>query len=576
MVETERSLAARHKRMLDSASKLARLGSWELDLSTMDYVWSEGMFDLHEVDPTFDYRDPANNIDKFYFPADRMRVNSAVQAFRRDNKPFAVEAKMRTLTGQERWTRLTGEVEYVDGIPTRRFGVKQDITAEKTLLAKMARLAQRDDLTGLNKRSVLTERLATLGLAEPSVRRGLTLYFVDLDGFKAINDARGHAAGDACLSRIAERLRSIRVSHKLVARIGGDEFAILIEGVHDVTDQDRIGAIIITEINRDVRFQGESLRVGASLGIAARFPGECIDADTLLREADLAMYAAKATGQNQAVRYSRGLDAEACERKQLAADAFRDLARGRFCLHYQPKIRLADGSLTGFEALLRWRHDTGIRAPGAFESVLNHPDLAQRLGDFVLNAALDQARAWTDAGLPFGHIAINVGAGQLADPTLAPSILLGLARRGLPSSVVVIEVTEDVFLSRDTGPVHKLCEAMKEHGVKVSLDDFGTGYASLTHLRTLPVDELKIDRSFVGRIGEDAVTTAIVKAIVGLARDLGRKVVAEGVETEEQARILHELACDQAQGYLFGRPASADDAAEAAFGCIDTSISPCI
>jgi diguanylate cyclase (GGDEF)-like protein len=559
----ERALAARHKRMLNSASRLAKLGSWELDLATMDYVWSDGMFDLHEVDSSFDYRDPVNNVDRFYFPADRARVHNAVQAFRQDNRPFAVEARMRTAQGNERWSRLTGEVEYEDGLLVRRFGVKQDITAEKTMLDRVARLARLDDLTGLSKRSVLIEHLTSLIGAADIARRRVALFFIDLDGFKAVNDSRGHEAGDTCLIRIARRLRSLPIGRKLVARIGGDEFAIAVDGLDNASEQTRIAKVILHEISRNIRWRGETLSVGASVGVASTL-GEALDPEALMREADLAMYAAKAAGRNRAVSYTSDLDAETDARKQLAAEAFRDLASNRFCLHYQPKINLHDSSLTGFEALLRWDHDDGIRTPGSFRAVLDHPDLSMRLGKFVLNEALDQARAWLDAGFQFGHISINIGAGQIADPTLPQSILLGIARRQLPPSAIVIEVTEDVFLTRDPGPVHALCEAMKNHGISVSLDDFGTGFASLTHLRTLPVDELKIDRSFVSRLGQDHVTTAIVKAIAGLARDLGHKIVAEGVETQNQAQILRELACDHAQGYLFGRPLPAGAAQKAA------------
>ena len=549
------------KRILESAMRLARMGAWELDMRTGRYTWSDGMYAIHEVPLDFDIVSPNANIDSFYLPADRARVKRAVREFRRSNIPFVVEAQMLTFKGNLRWVRLTGEVEFSNGVPIRRFGMKQDITEEKLLFDRVTKLAERDELTGLFKRSVLIERLAELKPIQNGPEAMLCLLLIDLDGFKSVNDVHGHAAGDTCLKRIAQRLANLSLGKKIVSRLGGDEFAVLVEACTTADEALVIAAKIEAEIMRPIRHDGRTFRLGCSIGVALRPHIILQDAKQMMREADLAMYEAKEEGRGGVRMFRRDLLDQADRRVELLTAIKGALKADQLELYFQPKVRTSDGSHVGFEALLRWRLPDGtIRTPGDFMPAFEDSAVAHSIGEFVVRSALDQAASWTRKALFFGHIAINVGSTQMADLYFARHLLQGIAERWLDPAAIQIEVTENVFLSRAAKNVHAICNELKEGGIRIAFDDFGTGFASLTHLRELPVDKIKLDRSFISLIGREATAPAIIQSIVALAHTLSMTVVAEGVETETQAEFLKAIRCDYCQGYLFGYPQSAADA----------------
>lgn len=557
IVEKQRLELRTQKRLLDCASDLAKIGAWEIDCTTGELLWSDGMYALHDVDRTF--KPSLNSLEQFYPHEEFQRLQAQVAHSRQTNEAYVFEGQMVTARGNRRWVRIAGHVELHNGIPVRRFGMKQDITEEKGALEEISRLAERDPLTGLRNRAQLMARLGDVK------DRGnpVSLILLDLDGFKDINDTHGHAAGDKCLQEIAKRLDAIRASGRMIARIGGDEFAVIVEGSVDRAALERIAGQILKIASAPLSFNGASFRCGTSIGIAVHEHGGVFDEAELMGQADLALYTAKADGRNRYAFFEPLMKALADWKVQSIDEIANALKAGELELHYQAKISLATNKVAGYEALLRWNAADGIRGPGTFSPALEDTRLSLEIGEFVLEAALDQAAIWKGVGHDFGSIAINAGQAQLRDPTFTGRLLQGLSLRGLAPHHLEIEVTEDVFLNRGADVISKVCENLRQAGVRVALDDFGTGFASLTHLLDFPLSVIKIDKSFVARLSTRAGATGLVKAIVDIGSSLGVDVVAEGVETQEQADFLRSIGCGTAQGYLFHRPQPAVEAISA-------------
>lgn len=547
----------KNSKLLESACELGRLGAWERDMATGQLTWTEGMFSLHEISGETE-RNAVEHFDLYPEP-ERMRLAALMADADRTRQPFRFEGRMYTTKGKLKWVRLVSEVEIDGGRLVRRYGLQQDITEEKVLLGRVKHLANSDELTGLANRRILRRRLTKLSKSSEKAV-AITLLALDLDGFKEVNDTHGHAAGDACLRRIARRLRAALQPEVLVARTGGDEFAVLWIGtggpvLEDLTEK------IFKAVHDPIMWRSHTFHLSCSIGAAARQGSCCFVPDDLLHEADLALYEAKREGKSCWRPFRKELETAAIERKTVLASVREGLNQDRFRLFYQSKVLLPDGIHSGFEALLRFiAEDGSVLTPGSFSAALEDASLSAVLGDFVIDAAFRQARAWTSAGVAFGHIAINLSASQLRSPGFARRFLDRFAAFGLDSRLVSVEVTEGVFLSSQADVVTANCRALKEGNVSIAFDDFGTGYASLTHLRDFPVDTIKIDRSFVAGLNKGGSSSAIVNAIVGLGNNLGLDVVAEGVETQGQHEFLSAIGCRFAQGFLFGRPVSAEDA----------------
>lgn len=552
--DQEQRLLKSHN-LLASAFELGKLGAWERDMATGQLTWSEGMFKLSEMEMGTE-RGIAECLELYPEP-ERTRLAAVIAEADRAKQPFRFEGRMYTAQGKMKWVRLVSEVELDGDRLIRRYGLKQDLTEEKVLLERVKHLANSDELTGLANRRALRRKLAEV---RKSADLGIVLLALDLDGFKEINDTHGHAAGDAYLRRIGRRLKTAMGPEMLVARTGGDEFALIRTGP-DATRPDRLVERVLKAIQEPVIWRGHSFRLSCSIGAATREAGGCFVPDELLHEADLALYEAKRDGKNCWRLFRTELETAAIERKAVLKSVREGLRLDRFRLFYQPKLCLTNGAHSGFEALLRCIADDGsVLTPGSFSAALEDASLSRALGDFVMEAAVQQARAWARAGVAFGHIAINLSASQLKSPDFARQLLDRLAALDLPSRLVSVEVTEGVFLSAQADVVTANCRALREGGINIAFDDFGTGYASLTHLRDFPVDTIKIDRSFVAGLNKGESSVAIVNAIVGLGNNLGLDVVAEGVETQAQLEFLAAIGCRYAQGFLFGRPVSAEDA----------------
>jgi diguanylate cyclase (GGDEF)-like protein len=557
IIEEQEQRLARNNKLLESACELGKLGAWERDISTGQLRWTKSMFSLHEM-PVETEGKIAEHLNLYPEP-ERTRLTALMADADRTKRPFRFEGRMYTAKGKLKWVKLVSEVELDGDRLVRRYGLKQDITEEKTLLERVRRLANSDELTGLANRRVLRRRLTELSKSS-DMPVAITLLALDLDGFKEINDTHGHAAGDVCLRRVARRVKAALQPGALVARTGGDEFAIVCNGTEGSLPEDLIENVF-RAVHAPITWRGHGFHLTCSIGAATREAGCHLVPDELLHEADLALYEAKREGKNCWRLFRRELETATIERKAVLTSAKEGLSQDRFRLFFRPKVLLANGAHSGFEALLRFiAEDGSVLTPGSFSAALDDASLSRTLGDFVIEAAVQQARAWTNAGVEFGHIAINLSASQLRWPGFAKQFLDRLASLQLPSRLVSVEVTEGVFLSSQADVVTANCRALKEGNVSIAFDDFGTGYASLTHLRDFPVDTIKIDRSFVAGLSKGGCSLAIVNAIVGLGNNLGLNVVAEGVETQAQQEFLSAIGCRFAQGFLFGRPVSAEDA----------------
>ena len=419
----------------------------------------------------------------------------------------------------------------------------------------LVHLAFHDPLTGLANRALFVDRLTE---ALDAGRPPPALLLVDLDGFKKVNDTRGHPAGDELLVAVAERLRACAGPADTVARLGGDEFAVLLrEG-----DPVEVARTILERLGQPVTVGGgPPLTVGASVGIALE--GET--AEILQRDADMALYDAKQQGRNRYRIADSELSSSTLARLRLEEDLRRGLDGGQFEVFYQPIVELSSATTTAVEALLRWRHPTrGLLAPGAFLEVAEAAGLLPLIDQWVLRQACRQVASWRRI-VPGFVVSVNVSAGHLSDPGLVDQVNSATALAGVPAGALMVEITETALVA-DLGLAACTLRELAELGVRIALDDFGTGYSSLTYLRTLPIHTLKIDRSFVRDLAGNATDEAVTRAILGLAQTLGLRPVAEGVEGVAQAERLRELHCGHAQGFLFGHPMTADGVTELLYG----------
>lgn len=456
-----------------------------------------------------------------------------------------------TVAGTMQWWRLNGKPLY-DGaghfLGMRGLGV--DITAARESEARIAHLANYDPLTGLANRALFQD-LASMA-CERAERTSLpcALLYLDLDGFKVVNDTFGHALGDALLARVAARLGGLARTNDLVARLGGDEFAFLYP-CRDADDAVALARTVVERLSQPYLIDGVQVEIGASVGIALA-PGDATTPEVLLGRADLALYRAKAAGRQEVSTFTPDLEASVLKRRDLEVDLKRALARGELTLHYQPLVGLERGEVRCFEALLRWSRDPGGPvSPADFIPVAEASGLISAIGRWVLNQACAQAALWPKSV----RIAVNLSPIQFRQTDLVLDVFQALEASGLAPDRLELEITESVFFEMNATTIANLRE-LRALGVRIALDDFGTGYSSLSYLIRFPVDKIKIDRSFINDMETRHECLAIIEAILTLAAKLSITVTAEGVETIEQAALLRTLGCDDIQGFLFspGRP----------------------
>ncbi|SOE03364.1 putative bifunctional diguanylate cyclase/phosphodiesterase [Blastococcus haudaquaticus] len=476
----------------------------------------------------------------------------------------------RQVAGEERWlgVRLVdlSDDPDVNGVVVHATDVTERKRAEQTL----AHQAFHDGLTGLANRALFTDRVEQA--LRHDARHGDTsaVVYVDLDGFKAVNDNLGHQAGDELLRQVAERLAATVRGGDTLARLGGDEFAILVGQAGTAEEATAAGERVLVALGRPVRIGNQVVTVSGSVGVAVSDPDAT--SDSLVRDADIAMYAAKAAGRGRVVVFDPGMRAAVVERRELERELQGALAGGELRLVYQPVVELSGSTVVGFEALLRWHSPTlGPIAPDRFVPVAEDLDLIGEIGAWVLREACATAAEWRRRpGMRDLTMAVNVSAVQLASPDLVGQIVEALASSGLPASALVLEVTETALV-RDPDAAADRLAALRALGVRLALDDFGTGYSSLSYLRQFTVDILKIDRSFISTIA-GAELPPIVRGLIELGRTLDLEIVAEGIELEVQRDQLRAARCDLAQGYLFAAPLEQDEAERFLLGSAPTAL----
>jgi diguanylate cyclase (GGDEF)-like protein/PAS domain S-box-containing protein len=436
----------------------------------------------------------------------------------------------------------------------------QDITERKQMENTIRQMAYYDSLTGLPNRNLLNDRLAVAVANASRNNQKVAILFLDLDHFKTINDSLGHEAGDQLLQQVSLRMKEILRKQDTVARMGGDEFIVLIPGLTDAGHTAKLAEKILASMAPAFKIGDNELYIGCSIGISI-FPDDGMEIRTLLKNSDLAMYRAKERGRNTFELYTPSMNFKAMERLAVEKNMRKALDREEFELHYQPKINLKSGQIAGMEALLRWDSpELGMVMPNQFIPIAEETRLIIQLGHWVLLTACEQAKRWREAGLPEVPISVNLSVIQFTHPNLVNEITKVLEHTGIPPHQLELEITESVLM-QDTTLAVAILKKLSEVGIKISIDDFGTGFSSLNYLKNLPLDYLKIDRTFVKDYNLQT-NSAITKAIVTLAQSLNMKTIAEGVETEEQKEYLQELNCDEAQGYLFSKPISTQQMTE--------------
>ena len=415
---------------------------------------------------------------------------------------------------------------------------------------QLRHLASHDALTGLPNRVLLDDRLSQAVAHAERDGHTFAVAMFDLDRFKVVNDSFGHRAGDELIKEVAHRLAGIARSTDTVGRLGGDEFVFIMERLAKREDAEHIARRAVEALQVPIRIGGVNIHSSASVGIAL-FPTDGTSVETLIANADAAMYCAKQRGRNNIQCYASGMNSVTQDKVKLESDLHQALALGQFELHYQPKLDTSTGVIHGAEALIRWRHpERGLVLPGEFIPLAEACGLIDSIGEWVVREGCRQARTWQLEGLPHLRVAVNLSAFQFRNGNLLQTIRKALQAADLDPRFLEVEITESAVMSDPEESV-AILEQLSRMGVVVSVDDFGTGYSSMSYLRRFPIDKLKIDRAFIAELISRADDTSIVKAIVSLAHSLHLKVVAEGVETQEQLDLLKALGCDQYQGYCF-------------------------
>jgi diguanylate cyclase (GGDEF)-like protein/PAS domain S-box-containing protein len=529
-----------------------------------EYVWEadlEGRFTYvsSRVQSVWTYSDQeliGRSAMEFMPPGEAERVRDwLAHNVRADGSFRDLEHRIVTRSGDTRWV-LVNAVGILDdqGRRTGQRGTGRDVTDRKTAEARISYLATRDPLTELPNRVLFNDRLEQGIVAARRTGQSLALMFIDLDRFKYINDSLGHPVGDLLLKEVAVRMLGCIRKGDTLSRLGGDEFVVTLEGLQQAEDAAQVAAKIIKALARPFEIASHTLNTSCSIGISI-FPLDAEDDRTLMKNADTAMYHAKEKGRNNYQFFSAEMNVRAVERHTLETALRLAIERQEFVLYYQPQVDIRTGKVVGMEALLRWVHpERGLLSPATFIAVAEESGLIEPIGQWALRTACQRARAWQDAGYPPLKIAVNISPRQLLRPReFSRSLMRTLSATGLDPQYLELEMTESLLLRNAEENIAVLRKLGKD-GVRIAVDDFGTGYSSLAYLRQLPIDTLKIDRTFVRDIESDPEDAAIIHAVVAMGHSLDLQVTAEGVESMGQLQALQHLGCDEYQGYLFSKP----------------------
>lgn len=552
--QTEKALMERQLQ-LESAQRLAHLGYWRWDPQQGIFEISKqlaGMCGRDSADRLSGYRDFLVHVS----PNDRERVELVLENARRGLAEQATDFHLTKATGERVHVQQAIEVQQGSNGEKVLLGVVQDVTHIRAMEDQLRSLAFYDSLTGLPNRVLFFSRLEEILSSARRHDEQVSLLFLDLDSFKDVNDSLGHDVGDQLLKEIARRLEESIRDEDLVVRLGGDEFCILATDNKDGLDAVEVAARCIARINEPVELKHQRVRPQASIGIA-RFPEDSDTPTGLLKAADSAMYAAKEAGKNRYAYYQVEMTQAAEQRLALEQEVRNAIQNREFVLHYQPQVRLDTGHCSGVEALVRWQHPArGIVAPDEFIPMVERMGLINELGQWVMEEACRQMGRWTLAGHTDLKIAVNFSPRQLADVTLQTQLLNALEASGIAPERFQIEVTESAV--QEGRELIQVLHDLRGMGVKIAIDDFGTGYSALGSLKNMPIDTLKIDRSFIRDMLRDKHDTIVLGTIVGLAHAMQYCLVAEGAEDLDQVKVLHALGVDIVQGYYLSVPMPAE------------------
>ncbi|CTP90025.1 hypothetical protein XTPLMG728_2425 [Xanthomonas translucens pv. poae] len=536
--------------LLNRVSALGKIGGCEIEVDTRRMQWTEECYRIHGL------RKETLELDQalaLYTLDSRDAFEAALARIAQGGLPEQLDLCFHRPSGHRVWVQVLIELDDRDGLPPRFVVLFRDISREREASERIELLAHYDLLTGLPNRQLLREQAETA--MHDAVERGSTLamLFVDLDGFKSINDSFGHATGDALLKLAATRMHQQLRTSDLFGRFSGDEFLVVLRDLAEPSDAGHVARKLIAALAEPLHNGENVIKIGASIGIALMEDGRQ-DFDSLLRAADAAMYAAKESGRNTCHYYSQDVLLRAQRRLEIEHALHGALDREEFSLVYQPLVHAAGERAPAVEALLRWhRPGHGHCNPAEFIPIAEECGEIVRLGDWVINEACRQAAAWDAAGLHFDRVSVNVSAMQLRDRGFAERVLELCQRNNWSPKRLELELTESALI-RDTESLRRCFELFEQEGVLLAVDDFGTGFSNLHYLNRFPVQRLKIDRSFVQDMLIDSGTAKVTQAIVQLGHALGMQVVAEGVETAQEEALLREQGCDEIQGYLHSRP----------------------
>jgi diguanylate cyclase (GGDEF)-like protein/PAS domain S-box-containing protein len=549
LLEVQRSQEA-----LQLAQSAARLGSWTYEYATDTVAWSGEMFAISGL--PVGHPLTATTLRELVHADDRSALDAALEVAREERSSFAIDTRLVRADGTERWVAHRGRYSFDAGGVERVIGTVLDIDARKRAEEHLAYQANYDALTGLPNLKLLTDRINMEILRGQTHDTQFALVFVDLDRFKQINDTLGSEIGDTFLGIVAARLAESVRDCDIVGRVGSDAFLIVLPGITSVRDPAAVSERIVAAFQYPIELGTRSLYSSASVGISL-YPEDGESAAALIRAADSARLRNAGDGRGTYRFYAASTHARAMDRLDLEQGLFRAFERGEFALNYQPIVDRFERPVA-VEALLRWESpERGIVMPDRFIPLCEEIGLIVPLGKWVIRRALEQLASWRAEGLPPLRIALNISGRQMIDTNFVAALAEALADTATTPGLVELELTESVIMS-DLPAARRMIAELKSLGVRISLDDFGTGYSTLAYLKHFAADALKIDRAFVRDLPHDRGDSAIVSAVVALGHAMGLAVVAEGVETAEQAALVRRLGCDEMQGYHFAAPLAPD------------------
>lgn len=549
------NLLIQNEMRLKEAQKIAKVGSWELEFPGFELSWSDEIFRIFEIDPN-DFQPSYEYFLSTVHPDDRRMIDAAFSTSLKHKTPYSIEHRLLMKDGRIKYVHELGETLFdTEGNPIRSIGTVQDITERKSIEKKIEHMAHHDALTGLPNRALVKIRAEQIIANAKRNNTKSAVLFIDLDGFKEINDTLGHSTGDAMLKSVASRLKECIRENDILSRQGGDEFLVILSEIRDENDISAVAKKILEVLEHPYEINIHTLLASGSIGIAL-YPDHGETFETLLQCADTAMYKAKERGKNNYCFYTQQMNHYTIGQFKLQNDLKNALANNEFVLFYQPQIDLYTNRITGAEALIRWRHpQLGMVPPMQFIPVAENSGLIVQIGEWVLEEACAQAAQWHQNGIGI-TVAVNISAMQFKRGNLEDVVIHALEHSRLDPKFLELELTESIMMN-DVESTLKTVQILKLLGISLSIDDFGTGYSSLAYLKRFSVDKLKIDQSFVRDILTDREDAAIVKAIVQMASSLSLKTVAEGVEDANVLSVIDAYGCDEVQGYHFAKPMEA-------------------